>query len=130
MSLTRTAAEREEEAELNDLRDQADRSTAEAAQILAELTRRITVVRRPGQAARRLTADVRVAALRALREGPGGIVGRRGAWRPVLAAIPVLTLAAALAYAAARGKLIPPKIKFSAPERIRLPARRPIPRNR
>jgi hypothetical protein len=100
MSLIRTAAEREEEAELNDLRDQADRSTAEAAQILAEMTRRITVVRRPGQAARRLTA------------------------------IPVLTLVAVLAYAAARGKLIPPKIKFGFPERARPPDRQSVPRNR
>jgi hypothetical protein len=130
MSLIRTAAEREEEAELNDLRDQADRSTAEAAQILAEMTRRITVVRRPGQAARRLTADARVAALRVLREGPGGIAGQRGAWRPVLAAIPVLTLVAVLAYAAARGKLIPPKIKFGFPERARPPDRQSVPRNR
>jgi hypothetical protein len=130
MSLIRTAAEREEEAELNDLRDQADRSTAEAAQILAEMTRRITVVRRPGQAVRRLTADARVAALRFLRQGPGGIAGQRGAWRPVLAAIPVLTLVAVIAYAAARGKLIPPKIKFSVPERTRPPDRQSIPRNR
>jgi hypothetical protein len=94
------------------------------------MTRRITVVRRPGQAARRLTADARVAALRFLRQGPGGIAGQRGAWRPVLAAIPVLTLVAVIAYAAARGKLIPPKIKFSVPERTRPPDRQSIPRNR
>ena len=43
----RTAAAREEEAELNELREQADRATAELAQTLTELTRRITVVRRP-----------------------------------------------------------------------------------
>jgi hypothetical protein len=107
MSLIRTAAEREEEAELNYLRDQADRSTAEAAQILAELTRRVNVARRPGKAASRLATDARVAALRAVREGPGKIAGQRGAWRLVLAAIPVLTLAAVLGYAAVRGKLMP-----------------------
>jgi hypothetical protein len=120
----RTAAAREEEAELNELRDQADRVTAELAQTLTELTRRITVVRRPGAAARRLTADARVTALRALREGPGSLAGQRGAWRPALAAIPVFAVAAALGYAAYRGKLIPVKIKVKAPERIRLPARR------
>lgn len=120
----RTAAAREEEAELNELREQADRATAELAQTLTELTRRITVVRRPGAAARRLTADARVTALRALREGPGSLAGQRGARRQVLAAIPVAALAAALAYAAYRGKLAPATITVKAPERIRLPARR------
>lgn len=120
----RTAAAREEEAELNELREQADRATAELAQTLTELTRRITAVRRPGAAARRLTADARVTALRALREGPGSFVGQRGAWRAALAAIPVVAVAAALGYAAYRGKLAPAKVKVKAPERIRLPARR------
>ena len=105
MSVVRTAAEREEEAELNALRGEADRSAAEAARTLAELSRRITAVRRPATTARRLAADARVTALRAVRGGPGSIAGRRGAWRPVLAAIPVLVVAAALAYAASRGKL-------------------------
>jgi hypothetical protein len=105
----RTAAAREEEAELNELRDQADRAAAEVAQTLTELNRRITVVRRPGAAARRLTADARVTALRALREGPGSIVGQRGACRLALAAIPVFALATALGYAAYRGKLVPAK---------------------
>ncbi len=98
----RTAAAREEEAELNDLRDQADRAAAEAAQALAELVRRVNVARRLGEAARGLTAEARVTALRALREGP--VAGQRGAWRLALAAVPVLALAAALAYAAAREK--------------------------
>jgi hypothetical protein len=120
----RTAAAREEEAELNELRDQADRATAELAQTLTELTRRITVVRRPGAAARRLTADARVTALRALRERPGSFVGQRGAWRPALAAIPVFAVAAALGYAVYRGKLTPAKTKVRALERIRPPARR------
>jgi hypothetical protein len=42
----------------------------------------------------------------------------------VLAAIPVFAVAAALGYAAYRGKLTPGKLKVEAPERIRLPARR------
>jgi hypothetical protein len=120
----RTAAAREEAAELNELRDQADRAAAELAQTLGELTRRISVVRRPGQAARRLTADARVSALRTLHGGPGSTAGQRGAWRPALAAIPVIALAAALGYAACRGKLAPAKVKVSAPERVRLTARR------
>jgi hypothetical protein len=114
MSIIRTAATREEEMELSDLRAQADRTTAAAAQALAELTRRITAARRPREVARRLTADAGVAVLRALGETPGKIVAKRGAWRPALAAIPVLAVAAALAYAAAQGK-----IKFSGPERYR-----------
>ncbi len=106
MSIARTAAGKEEEAELSYLRDAADRSAADAAQTLAELARRLSVARRPGEAVRRATAVARAAALRALRQGPGVIAGRRGAWRPALAAIPVLVLAAALAYAAARRKVI------------------------
>lgn len=106
MSIARTAADKEEETELNYLRDVADRSGADAAQTLAELARRVSVARRPWAAARRMAADARVTALRALREGPGVIAGRRGAWRPALAAVPVLVLAAAFAYAAARGGLI------------------------
>jgi hypothetical protein len=114
MSGIRTAAAREEEMELNALRAQADRTTAEAAQVLAELTRRLTVARRPGESVRRLTADAQAAAVRALREGPGKMAGQLGAWRPALAAIPVLAVAVALAYAVAQGK-----IKFSGPERTR-----------
>jgi hypothetical protein len=98
----RTAAEREEEAELKYLRDQADRSAVEVARTLAELTGRLAAVGHPGQAARQLAAGARVTALRAVREGPGKIAGQRGAWRPALAAIPVLVVAAALAYAAVR----------------------------
>ena len=104
----RTAAEVEEEAELNELRDQADRAAAEVAQTLAELTNRIAVELRPGEVARRLTARARVTALRALREGPGSFAGQRGARRLALDAIPVFALAA-LGYAAYRGKLTPAK---------------------
>ncbi len=123
MSIPRTAAVKEEEAQLNDLRDQADRSAAEAARTLAELTGRLAAVGRPGDAARRLAADARVTALRAVRQGPGKIAGQRGAGRLALAAVPVLVVAVALAYAA-RGQLAPAKIKV--PQRIRLTARRPI----
>lgn len=123
MSVVRTAAEREEEAQLNELRGEADRTAAEAARTLAELSRRIAAVRRPGQAARRLAADARVTALRVVREGPGSTAGQRGAWRPALAAIPVLVVAAALAYAAARGQLAAGKRATAHPERARASAR-------
>lgn len=113
----RTAAAREEEAELKYLRDQADGASAEVAHTLAELARRISVVRQPGAVARRLTADAQVTALRAAREGPGKIAGQRGAKRLALAAIPALSLAV-LTYAAARGR-----IKSSDPARVRLPER-------
>jgi hypothetical protein len=103
--MIRTAAEREEERELNSLRDQAGRSTADAAQTLAELTRRLKSAGHPQAAARQLAANARVTALRAVREGPGKIAGQRGARRLALAAIPVLLIAAAaLAYAATQGR--------------------------
>ena len=132
MSVVRTAAEREEEAQLNELRGEADRTAAEAARTLAELSRRIDAVRRPGQAVRRLAADARVTALRVVREGPGSIAGQRSAWRPALAAIPVaLVVAAVLAYAAARGKLTAGQLTTAHPERARASARpRPFPLRR
>ena len=102
MSAVRTAAQHEEEAELRNLRDQADRSTAEAAQTLAELIRRLNAAGHPKETARRLAADARVTVLRALRQGPGKVAGQRGARRLALAAVPVLAVAAALAYAATR----------------------------
>ncbi len=49
VSPIRTAAEREEQAELIMLREQADRTAGEVAQTFAELTRRIDVLRRPGK---------------------------------------------------------------------------------
>jgi hypothetical protein len=103
MSAIRSAAAREEEAELEYLRAQADGSAAEAAATLAELGGRLTAATRPAAMARRITADARVATVCALRGVPGRIAGQRGNWRrPVLAAVPVLAVAAALAYAAAR----------------------------
>lgn len=119
MSIVRTAAVKEEEAQLNHLRDQADRTAAEAARTLEELTGRLAAVGRPGEAARRLATDARVTALRAVRR-------QRGAKRLTLAAVPVLAVAAALVYAAARTQLTPAKFKAGAPERIRPPARRSI----
>lgn len=149
MSIVRTAAVKEEEAQLNHLRDQAERTAAEAARTLEELTGRLAAVGRPGEAARRLASDARATALRAVRQGTGtnpllfvlrrkeqkngqrqkeegSIAGQRGAKRLTLAAIPVLAVAAALVYAAARTQLTPAKFKAGAPERIRPPARRSI----
>jgi hypothetical protein len=115
VSPVRTAAEREEQAELIMLREQADRTADEVAQTLAELTRRIDVVRRAGEAARRIRADARGTALRALRQGPRAIAGQPGVRRVALAAAPVLVLA--VSACAARGK-----IKFGS-ERARVFAR-------
>jgi hypothetical protein len=47
MSIARTAVGKEEEGELNYLRDVADRSAADAAQTLAELARRVSSLREP-----------------------------------------------------------------------------------
>lgn len=104
MSVVRTAAEREEEAELSELRDEAARTAAEAARTLAELSRRIEFARRPKEAAARLAADARVTALRAVRRGWGRTGGRRGAWRPALAAVLILAAATGSGYLAARTK--------------------------
>jgi hypothetical protein len=91
-----TAAEFEEQAQLKELRDQADQTAAEAAQTLAELGTRLTDAARPGGLARRLAAVGRSAGTRALREVPAGIAGQRGARRAALAAIPVFAVAAAV----------------------------------
>jgi hypothetical protein len=101
----RTAAELEEQAELKMLRDQADQTTAEAARTLAELATRLSDAAHPGAMARRLSAVSRGAAVSALREVPGKVAGQRGARRTVLAAIPVLAVAAAtfLVYRRFRG---------------------------
>lgn len=115
MSAPRTAAAKEEEAQLNDLRDRADQATAEAAQALAEMSRRVSAARRPGETARRLTADARAAAVSAVRQWTARAGGRRPAQRVALAVIPVCALAIAAAY-----------LKFSHPERLRAfaPSRR------
>jgi hypothetical protein len=101
VSRIRTAAEREEQAELAELRTQAARTADEVTQTLAELNRRADVVRRPGKAARR-------------------IVGQPGVRRAALAAAPLFALAV-FAYAAAQGKL-----RSGNPERSRVFAR-PVP---
>jgi hypothetical protein len=87
-----TAAEFEEQAQLKELRDQADQTAAEAAQTLAELGERLADAARPGGLARRLAAAGRSAGTRALRAVPAGIARRRAA----LAAIPVFAVAAAV----------------------------------
>ncbi len=100
------AATVEEQAGLQELRDRADRTTAEAARTLTELTGRLAQARQPGAMARRLTADARTAAARTLREGPGKLAGQRGARRAALGAIPVLALVVAVALARQRGYVV------------------------
>ncbi|HET9080279.1 MAG TPA: hypothetical protein VFO01_07155 [Trebonia sp.] len=120
----------EEQAELKNLRDEADRSTAEAARTLAELTGRLAAASHPKTVARRLAVSARVTVLRAVRQGrekanllhfafppkagrtgqpqneEGSLAGQRDARRLALIAIPVfLLLAAAAAVVIAREKL-------------------------
>jgi hypothetical protein len=90
-----TAATVEEQAQLKDLRDQADRTTAEAARTLAELSARLANAGDPGAMVRRLMADARGAAARTCRGVPGEIAGQRGARRMALAALPSLAVIAA-----------------------------------
>lgn len=95
-----TAATVEEQAQLRELSDQADRTTAEAARTLAELSARFANAQDPGAMVRRLAADARSAVVRAFRGVQGQIAGQRGARRTALAAAPMLavTAAAFLAY--------------------------------
>jgi hypothetical protein len=94
-----TAAEFEEQAQLKELRGQADETAAEAARTLAELAVRIVDAARPKAMAQRLAMASRDAATRALREAPRKIAGQRGIRRTALAAIPALAAAAVfLAY--------------------------------
>ena len=107
MSTRDSAAALEEEAELRELRDRADRTTAEAARTLAELTARLAAAREPGAVARRLAARTRDVAARTLGEVPGKFAGQHGARRTALVAIPVLAVAAAVIVAYRRGYLPP-----------------------
>lgn len=91
-----TAADVEEQAELRELRDQADQTAAEAARTLGELSARLADTVAPGAVAGRIAAGARGAAVRSLRRVPGKIAGQRGAKRTVLAAVPVLAVAAAV----------------------------------
>lgn len=97
----------EERAELLTLRAQADHTAAEAAQTLTELVGKLDFAGQPGALARRLVADARNAAVRTLRETPGRIASRPGAWRLALAAIPALAVAAVVAVAVARQRAQP-----------------------
>jgi hypothetical protein len=115
VSTRNSAPAQEEQTELRELRDRADRTTAEAARTLAELTTRVAVARDPAAMARRLTARGRDAAARAFREVRGKLAEQRGAKRTALAAIPVLAVAAAMIVAYRRGYL-PPRLPCRSPQ--------------
>ena len=110
MSTRDSAVALEEEAELRELRDRADRTTAEAVRTLAELTARLAAARDPSAMARRLTVRTRDVATRALREGPGKLASQPNARRAALVAIPVLAVTAAMIVAYRRGYL-PPRLR-------------------
>jgi hypothetical protein len=90
------AASTEEQAALEALRAQADRTGEEAAQTLAELAGRLADAGNPRNLARRLAADARRNAARAVRAAPRKLVGQRGATRAALAAVPVLAAVAVI----------------------------------
>jgi len=114
VSTRNSAAALEEQTEIRELRDRADRTTAEAARTLAELTARVAAARDPGTMARRLTARAKDVAARALGEVPGKFASQPGAKRTALAAIPVLAVAAAMIVAYRRGHL-PPRLRCRSP---------------
>jgi hypothetical protein len=87
------AASTEEQATLEALRAQADKTGEEAAQTLAELAGRLADAGNPRNLARRLAADARRNAARTVRDVPRKLAGQRGATRAALAAVPVLAAA-------------------------------------
>jgi hypothetical protein len=96
------AATAGEQARIEELRAQVDRTGEEAAQTLAELAERLADAGNPRNLVRRLAADARHNALRSVRGIPGKLVGQRGATRAALAVVPVLVLAAGVAIAVVR----------------------------
>jgi hypothetical protein len=86
----------EEQATLEALRAQADKTGEEAAQTLAELAGRLADAGNPRNLARRLAADARRNAARAVRGVPRKLAGQRGATRAALAAVPVLAAVAVI----------------------------------
>jgi hypothetical protein len=86
----------EEQAALEALRAQADRTGEEAARTLAELAGRLADAGNPRNLARRLAADARRNALRSARDIPGKLAGQHGATRAALATVLVLVAGAAI----------------------------------
>lgn len=103
MTASGGAANVEEQATLEALRAQADKTGEEAAQTLAELAGRLVDAGNPRNLARRLAADARRNAVRTARDVPRKLAGQRGATRAALAA--VLVLAAGTAIVARRRRL-------------------------
>jgi thioredoxin-like negative regulator of GroEL len=90
------AASVEEQATLEALRAQADKTGEEAAQTLAELAGRLADAGNPRHLARRLAADARRNTIRTARGIPGKFAGQRGAARAALAAVLVAGVAIAV----------------------------------
>jgi hypothetical protein len=101
-----TAASREESAELDELRTEADRAAHEAAETLAELATRVTEAGNPRALVRRATGGVgrgtgqmARGVRRKMVTMTGTIADQRGATRIVLVALPVLAVLAGVAVA-------------------------------
>jgi hypothetical protein len=121
MSVRNTAADVEEQATLEALRAQADKTAEEASQTLAELAGRLADASRPRTVARRLVANAQRGAVNAFGDLPEKaqravkdlpekaghavgnlpekLAGQRGAKRAALVAIPVLAVLVAIAVA-------------------------------
>lgn len=105
MTARHGAANAEEQATLEALRAQADKTGEEAAQTLAELAGRLADAGNPRNLARRLAADTRRNAVRAARDIPGRLAGQRGAARAALAAVLILAAGAAIVVVVRRQQL-------------------------
>jgi hypothetical protein len=103
-SRPRGGAALEERAEVLSLREQADRTAAEAAETLTELAGRFALAVRPGAAGPRLAAAARDAAAATLRRAAWRVADQSAARRAALAAVPALAAAAAVAVLAARAR--------------------------
>jgi hypothetical protein len=86
----------EEQATLEALRAQADKTGEEAAQTLAELAGRLADAGNPRNLARRLAADARRNTIRTARDIPRKLACQRCATRAALAAVPVLAALVAI----------------------------------
>jgi hypothetical protein len=95
----------EEHAELEELRDRANRTGQEAAQTLAELAGRLAQARHPRAIARRLSDRARHEAARARKRVRAALADHRAVKQAALAAIPVAGVVAVTMVAHRRGWL-------------------------
>lgn len=127
MTARRGAAATEEHAQLEELRDRADRTGQEAARTLAELAGRVAMARDPQAVARRLSERARHQAMRARKRMQAALAEHRVVKQAALAAIPVAGVLTVTVVAVRRGWLPPkPAVRNAGvPRPRRLPAQPP-----